>query len=179
MRGDGPGEDVDGDCPLDERIIGDDVGDDFPLPEGCFPGRIAPPEPYIGSAQIPPRDSGASSRKLLYDFFPWQNTPYSRRWTSGACQVAHKAGARPGGRPRPHPLWMAGGSPLVLSSSNIFIYSKIILHKFYRVWTSFDMDFLRNKNMQQTGTGTGHWISKLVLGNVVISKISCAHAESW
>ena len=40
------GADVDGDCPpLDERIIGDDDGFDFPLPEGSFPGRTAPPEP--------------------------------------------------------------------------------------------------------------------------------------
>ena len=42
MRGDGAGEDVDGDCPPpDERIVGDDDGDDFPLPEGSFPGRTA------------------------------------------------------------------------------------------------------------------------------------------
>ena len=31
--------------PPDERIIGDDDGDDFPLPEGSFPDRIAPLEP--------------------------------------------------------------------------------------------------------------------------------------
>ena len=44
MRGDGAGEDVDGDWPPpDERSVGDD--DDFPLPEGSFPGRTAPPEP--------------------------------------------------------------------------------------------------------------------------------------
>ena len=29
----------------DERSFGDDDGDDFPLPEGSFPGRTAPPEP--------------------------------------------------------------------------------------------------------------------------------------
>ena len=29
------------DPPLDERIIGDDVGDDFPLPEGSVPGKTA------------------------------------------------------------------------------------------------------------------------------------------
>ena len=29
----------------DERIDGDDDGDDFALPKGCFPGRTAPPEP--------------------------------------------------------------------------------------------------------------------------------------
>ena len=28
-----------------ERIDGDDDGDDFPLPEGSFPGRTAPPKP--------------------------------------------------------------------------------------------------------------------------------------
>ena len=40
MRGDGAGEDVDGDwAPPDERIVGDDDGDDFPLPEGSFPER--------------------------------------------------------------------------------------------------------------------------------------------
>ena len=44
MRGDGAGEDVDEDGPPpDERIVGDD--DDFPLPEGSFPGRTALPEP--------------------------------------------------------------------------------------------------------------------------------------
>ena len=46
LRGDGAGEDVDGDwLPPDERSVGDDDGDDFPLPEGSVPGRTAPPEP--------------------------------------------------------------------------------------------------------------------------------------
>ena len=46
MRGDGAGEDVDGDWPpLDERSVGNDYGDDFPLPEESFPGRIALSEP--------------------------------------------------------------------------------------------------------------------------------------
>ena len=31
--------------PPDERIVGDDDGDDFPLPEGSFPGRTALSEP--------------------------------------------------------------------------------------------------------------------------------------
>ena len=35
MRGDGAGEDVDEDWPpQDERVVGDDGGFDFPLPEG-------------------------------------------------------------------------------------------------------------------------------------------------
>ena len=29
----------------DERSVGDDDGDDFPLPEGSFPSRTALPEP--------------------------------------------------------------------------------------------------------------------------------------
>ena len=46
MRGDGVGEDVDGDwAPPNERSVGDDDSDDFPLPEGSFIGRTAPPEP--------------------------------------------------------------------------------------------------------------------------------------
>ena len=46
LRGDGAGEDVDGDWPPpDERSVGDDDGDDFPLPEGSVPGRTALPEP--------------------------------------------------------------------------------------------------------------------------------------
>ena len=31
------------------------------------------------------------------------------------------------------------------------------------------MDILRNKNMQQTGTGTGHWINMLVPKNSIKS----------
>ena len=46
MRGDGAGEDVDEDrSPQDGRVVGDDGGDDFPLPEGSIPGRTALPEP--------------------------------------------------------------------------------------------------------------------------------------
>ena len=52
----------------DERSVGDDDGDDFPLPEGSVPGRTALPEPYIGSAKVPPHGGGVSSRKLAYDF---------------------------------------------------------------------------------------------------------------
>ena len=29
----------------DERSVGDDDGDDFPLREGSFPGKTAPPQP--------------------------------------------------------------------------------------------------------------------------------------
>ena len=45
MRVDGAGEDVDVDWPpQDERVVGDDDDDDFPLREGSSPGGITPPE---------------------------------------------------------------------------------------------------------------------------------------
>ena len=70
MRGDGSVEDVDGDCPpQDGRVVGDDDDDDLPLWEGSSPGGIAPPKGKSAHAQVPPRDGGASSRKLSYDFF--------------------------------------------------------------------------------------------------------------
>ena len=64
MRGDGVVEDVDGDCPpLDGRVFGDDVDDDFPLREGNSADGIAPPEGKSAPAQVPPRDGGAPSQK--------------------------------------------------------------------------------------------------------------------
>jgi hypothetical protein len=41
-----------------------------------------------------------------------------------------KGPTSPGGRARPPGLWPPGGSSLVVSSPNNFIYSKIILRKF-------------------------------------------------
>ena len=53
----------------DERSVGDDDGDDFPLPEVSFPGRTAPPGPRL----VPPRFRlvAAESRpeKFLMIFF--------------------------------------------------------------------------------------------------------------
>ena len=46
LRGDGAGEDFDGDWPPPyEGSVGDGDGDDFPLLEGSVPGRTALPEP--------------------------------------------------------------------------------------------------------------------------------------
>ena len=52
----------------DERRVGDDDGDDFPLPEGSVPGRTALSEPEIGSAKVPPNGGGVSSRIVAYFF---------------------------------------------------------------------------------------------------------------
>ena len=54
----------------DERSVGDDDGDDFPLPEGSVPSRTTLPEPYIGSAKVPPRGGGVLFEKMASDFFP-------------------------------------------------------------------------------------------------------------
>ena len=64
MRGDGPVEDVEGDCPppQDGRVVGDDDDDD-PL------SGIAPPKGKSAPAQVPPRDGGAPSRKSSPYFF--------------------------------------------------------------------------------------------------------------
>ena len=70
MRGDGVIEDVDVDCPpKDERVVGDDDDDDFPLREGSSPGGIAPPEGKSAPAQVPPRDGGAPPQKSSPQFF--------------------------------------------------------------------------------------------------------------
>ena len=46
LREDGAGEDDDGDCPLPMRgALVMMMAMISPLPEGSFPGRIAPPEP--------------------------------------------------------------------------------------------------------------------------------------
>ena len=62
LRGDGAGEDVDEDgLPPDERIVGDDDGDDFPIPEGSFPAeqlcrspRLVPPRFRLVAAESHP-----------------------------------------------------------------------------------------------------------------------------
>ena len=55
MRGDGGVEDVDEDWPpQDERVVGDNDDDDFPLREGSSPDRIAPPEGKSAPTQVPP-----------------------------------------------------------------------------------------------------------------------------
>ena len=65
MRGDGAGEDVDGDWPLpDERSIGDDDGDDFPLRREVSPAeqlrrspRLVPPRFRLVVAESRPESS--------------------------------------------------------------------------------------------------------------------------
>ena len=63
MRGDGDVEDVDEDWPpKDERVVGDDGDDDFPLREGSSLGGIARPEAKSAPVQVPPQDGDAPSQ---------------------------------------------------------------------------------------------------------------------
>ena len=69
MRGDGAGEDVDGDCPLPMRgALVMTMVMISPSRRESFPGKIALPEPKIGSAKVPPRGGGVSSEEMAYDF---------------------------------------------------------------------------------------------------------------
>ena len=128
LRGDGVVEDVDGDWPpKDERVVGDDDGDDFPLPEGSVPGRTAPPEPYIGSAKVPPRGGGVSSRKLAYDFSSDERLHIAEDGHRRANRGPTRQGRAQGGRARPHPrgqgvgpLWYFFRSIFLIISKNNF-----------------------------------------------------------
>ena len=77
----------------DERVVGDDDDDDFPLREGSFPGGIAPLEGKSAPAQVPHRDGSASSRKSFPCFFLGQNDLYTRR---GALEMGRGGHNPPG-----------------------------------------------------------------------------------
>src|SRR3989337_3445073 len=63
----------------------------------CRSPRLVRPKFRLETAALHPES-------FLLIFFPGQNTPYSRRWASGACQVAHKAGGRAQGVGAPSTL---------------------------------------------------------------------------
>ena len=108
MRGDGASEDVDEDWPpQDERVVGDDDYDDFPLREGSSPGGIAQPEGKSAPAQVSPRDGGAPSRKSSLYFF-WAKMTYIP-------EDGHQRWAEEGTTNQGAP-----GPPLVLICSNIY-----------------------------------------------------------
>ena len=54
LRGDGAGVDVDKDWSShDERVVGDDNGFGFPLPDRRIPDGIAPPKSKSAPTQVP------------------------------------------------------------------------------------------------------------------------------
>ena len=94
-----------------------------PAEQLCQSPRLVLPRFRLETAALRPES-------FLMGFFPGQNTPYSERWMSGACQGAHKdGGAHPGGRARPPPLWMAGRPLWCFLRPIFFIYSNIILRE--------------------------------------------------
>ena len=103
--------------PPDERII----GDDFPLLEGSFLGRTAPPEPRIGAAKVPPRGGGVSSRKLAYYFFLDERLHIAKDGHQRDTRGPTRQGHTQGGRARPHPRgrWVA---PVWYFFLPIFLY---------------------------------------------------------
>ena len=108
----------------DERSVGDDGDDDFPLPEGSLPSRRALPEPQIGSAKVPPRGGGVSSEKMAYDFFPIERVHIAEDGHRRATKRPTRQGVRQGGREHPPPSW-AGCGPLVnFLRSVFFLYSE-------------------------------------------------------
>ena len=68
-------------------------------------------------------------------------------------------GARPGGRARPPPLWLASGPPLVLSSPNIFyIFQK------YSPWSFRTFGVVQNRS--------------LIFAPFLVQNSSCRHSPS-
>ena len=66
MRGDGAGEDVDGDCPLPmRRVLVMTMAMISPSRREVSPAEQLHQSPRL----VPPRGGGVSSRKLAYDFF--------------------------------------------------------------------------------------------------------------
>ena len=125
LRGDGAGEDVDEDNPpQDGRVLNHDGGDNFPLTEGSIPGRTALSELQIGSAKVPPRGGGVSSRKLAHDFFQGKSLHIAEDCHRRAARGPMRQGACPGGRACPPPQWARCGPPgevLVLIVFYIFV----------------------------------------------------------
>ena len=111
MRGDGAGEDVDGDCPLPMRgaLV---MTMAMISPSGR---EVSPAEQLRHSPRlVPPRGGGVSSEKMAYDFFSHRKSPYSIRWSPEGHQGAHVVGARP------PPSWAGCGPPGELLALSIF-----------------------------------------------------------
>ena len=81
LRGDGVVKNVDGHYrPTDERVVGDDDDDYFPLREGSSPGGITPPEGKSAPAQVSPRDGALRPESHPLICFLGKNDLYTRRW---------------------------------------------------------------------------------------------------
>ena len=104
----------------DERSIGDDDGDDFPLPEGSFSGRTAPQNPRL----VPPRFRLMAAefhpRRWLMIFFLIERLHIAEDGHRRAPMGPMRQGHAEGGRARPPPSWAGCGPPGELLALSIF-----------------------------------------------------------
>ena len=119
MRGDGAGEDVDGDCPLLMRgvlvmtmaMISPSGREVSPAEQLRQSPRLVPPRFRLVAAEFHPR------RWLM--IFSHRKTPYSRRLPPEGHQGAHEVGGAP------PPSWAGCGPPgEVLPLSIFYIFGK-------------------------------------------------------
>ena len=126
MRGDGAGEDVDGDCPLPMRgalvitmaMISPSRWEVSLAEQLRRSPRLVPPRFRLVAAEFCPR------RWLM--IFSHRKTPYSRRWPPEGHQGGpRRRGCAQRGRARPPPSW-AGCGPLgeVLALGTFYIFGK-------------------------------------------------------
>ena len=125
MRGDGAGEDVDGDCPLPMRgalvmtmaMISPSRREVSPAEQLRQSPRLVPPRFRLVAAELRPR------RWLV--IFPHRKTSYSRRWPPEGHQGAHEVGGAPRGVGRAPTLvgrvWPPGE---VLALNIFYIFGK-------------------------------------------------------
>ena len=124
MRGDGAGEDVDGDFPLLMR------GALVMTMAMISPSRreVSPAEQLCRSPRlVPPRGGGVSSRKLAYDFFQGKRLHIAEDGHRRANRGPTRQGRALGGRAHPHPHGQVEAPLTWILLPVFFIYSKIIL----------------------------------------------------
>ena len=100
LRGDGAGEDVDGDCPLPMRgALVMTMAMISPSRRDVSLGEQLCRSPRL----VPPRGGGVSSRKLAYDFSSDERLHIAEDGHRRANRGPTRQGRAQGGRSRPHP----------------------------------------------------------------------------
>ena len=95
--------------------------------------------------------------EILTRFFSGYKLPCARSRAPTNVRGGHNPPARARGLRRALVSYGLWGPPLaVVPTPQNHIYSKIILRKFYCIWTSIDMDFPRGKKHAKIGTDTRH-----------------------
>ena len=152
--------------PLDGRRVsppvlgfhgGRGVGAPPRLNLSLFPSNSALPDSALSPFLKFPEIRNSDWAEIWTRFLSAYWLSFGERRAPTALRSGHEGPGR-----APHPRGPLGHRLALILLPKIHMYSKTIYGSFYPVWTPFDMDFLRNKIMQKTGTGTGHWINMLV-----------------